>query len=315
MSKRIPRTTLEQWAVLATVVDEGGFAPAAEALGRSQSSVSYAIRQLQEQVPVAVLEPKGRRAELTEQGALLLRRARAVLDELRSVEALAASLARGWEPEIRVAVEIVFPPKLLLRVLDAFAPVAPATRVELVESVLSGTAEALLRRDVDLAIMGLPPPGFVGTPLMPIDFEAVAHPSHPLHALGRPVTKEDLKQHRQLVVRDSGSKRRIDSGWLGSEQRWTVSHIATSISILKSGLGFAWVPREHVWSELESGELKPLPLDEGGTRHAQLYLVHADRDASGPATHEFARVLLETCASECARRGKAAAARGGVAST
>jgi DNA-binding transcriptional LysR family regulator len=228
----------------------------------------------------------------------------AVLDELRSVEALAASLARGWEPEIRVAVEIIFPPQLLLRVLDVFAPLAPATRVELAKTVLSGTTEALLRREVDLAVMGQPPLGFVGTPLMPIDFVAVAHPSHPLHALGRPVTKEDLKAHRQLVVRDSGSKRRIDSGWLGSEQRWTVSHLATSIAILKSGLGFAWVPREHVWAELESGALKPPPLEEGGARHVQLYLVHADRDASGPAAHGFAHVLLETCASECAARGR-----------
>lgn len=308
MPGRIPRTTLEEWAVLAAVVDEGSFAAAAEALGRSQSSVSYAIGQLQEQLPVAVLETKGRRAVLTEQGALLLRRARAVLDELRSVEALAASLSRGWEPEIRIAVEIIFPPQLLLRVLDAFAPLAPSTRVELAETVLSGTTEALLRREVDLAIMGLPPPGFVGTPLMPIDFVAVAHPSHPLHALGRPVTKEDLKAHRQLVVRDSGSKRRIDSGWLGSEQRWTVSHMATSIAILKSGLGFAWVPLEHIWSELEKGELQRLPLEEGGTRHVQLYLVHADRDASGPATNEFARVLTETTAAECAARSRAGAA-------
>lgn len=302
MPGRIPRTTLEQWAVLAAVVDEGGFAAAADTLGRSQSSVSYAIRSLQEQLPVAVLEPQGRRAVLTEQGTLLLRRARAVLEELRSVEALAASLAGGWEAEIRIAVEIIFPPKLLLRALDAFAPLAPSTRVELAETVLSGTTEALLRREVELAIMGLPPPGFIGTPLMPIEFVAVAHPSHPLHALGRPVTKEDLKQHRQLVVRDSGSKRRVDSGWLGSEQRWTVSHLATSIAILKSGLGFAWVPLEHIWAELESGELRQVPLEEGGTRHVQLYLVHADRDASGPATNEFARVLVETTASECAAR-------------
>ena len=52
---RIPRTTLEQWAVLAAVVDEGGFAQAAAALHRSQSAVSYAVARLQEALDVPLL--------------------------------------------------------------------------------------------------------------------------------------------------------------------------------------------------------------------------------------------------------------------
>jgi len=39
----IPRTTLEQWRVLQAIVEYGGFAQAAEALHRSQSSISYTI--------------------------------------------------------------------------------------------------------------------------------------------------------------------------------------------------------------------------------------------------------------------------------
>ncbi|MGD8593829.1 MAG: LysR family transcriptional regulator, partial [Gammaproteobacteria bacterium] len=41
-----PKTTLEQWAVFTTVVDEGSFAKAAEALNKSQSAVSYIIGNL-----------------------------------------------------------------------------------------------------------------------------------------------------------------------------------------------------------------------------------------------------------------------------
>jgi DNA-binding transcriptional LysR family regulator len=306
MAVRLPRTTLEQWAVLGSVVDEGGFAAAAEVLGRSQSSVSYTIRQLQAQVPVALLESKGRRSQLTEQGAVLLRRARAVLADVSSVEALAASLAGGWEPEVRLAVDTIFPPELLLRALDAFAPVSRATRVELIEAVLSGTQEGLLRREVDLAITGLPPPGFLGAPLMPVEFVAVSSPSHPLQRLGRAITAQDLRAQRQLVVRDSGSRRRLDAGWLGAEERWTVTNRTTQIELLKHGLGFAWVPREYVWAELERGELQALPLAEGGTRRQEIYLVHADQDSAGPATRELARILMETCRAECERRRRSA---------
>lgn len=302
----LPKTSLEQWAVLAAVVDEGGFAAAAEALDRSQSAVSYAVQQLQAAVPVALTEHKGRRTVLTEAGATLLRRARAVLAELDGLEAVAASLAQGWEGEIRLAVDVVFPPALLYEALGAFGPVCRMTRVEVVESVLSGTTEALLRRDVDLAIVGQLPPGFLGTRLMAVEFIAVAHRSHRLHALGRAVTLEDLKRERQIVVRDSGSRRRIDAGWLGAEQRWTVSHVKTSIEMLKHGLGFAWIPREHIRAELDSGLLVPLPLVEGGGRSADLHLVYTDRDSAGPATRELARLLSAACERACAARARGA---------
>jgi DNA-binding transcriptional LysR family regulator len=301
MTSALPHTTAEQWAVLATVVDEHGFAPAGERLGRSQSAVSYAVQQLQSQLPVPLLDHSGRRARLTEAGETLLRRARGLIEDLKSLEALAARLAEGWETEIRIAVDIIFPPSLFYEALAAFGAICRNTRLEVVETVLSGTTEALLRREVDLAIVGPVPPGFLGARLMPIEFIAVAHPGHPLVALGRPLTLADLKGHRQIVVRDSGSKRRLDAGWLGAEERWTVSHLKTSIEMLKSGLGFAWVPREHIWAELEGGTLVPLPLTEGATRSAELHLVHTDRDSAGPATQALSRLLTETTARACAR--------------
>jgi len=297
MMKRLPRTTIDQWAVLAAVVDERGFAAAGEALSRSQSAVSYAIRQLETQLPIALLDHSGRRAELTPAGQTLLRRARAAIEELQRVEALATSLAAGWEGELRIAVDLVFPPTLLQAALARFGPRSQGTRVEVYESVLSGTTEALLRREVDLAIVGQLPPGFLGAYLMTAEFVAVAHPAHALHALGRPLTVEDLRRARQIVVRDSGSKRRVDAGWLGAEQRWTVSHITTSIELLKSGLGFAWIPSAHIQGELDDGRLVPLPLVEGGTRRVDLQLVHTDPDSAGPATREFAGILSALCAA------------------
>lgn len=292
MTIKLPRTTLEQWATLHAVVDRGGFEPAAEALSRSQSSVSYTLKRLQEQLPVAVLEQQGRRAVLTAAGEVILRRARAVLEEIHNLERLAATLAQGWESEVRVAVDIAFPPEPLLCSLATFSEQAPHTRVQLIESVLSGTCEALLHGDADLAVSGLVPPGFLGDPLTEVEFVAVAHRDHPLHALGRPLDDTDLKGHRQVVVRDTGVYRQIDTGWLGAEQRWTVSHLRTAIVTIQRGLAFAWVPRGYIVEELERGELVPLPLREGGSRHGTFYLVFADRDGAGPATRALASMLM-----------------------
>jgi DNA-binding transcriptional LysR family regulator len=68
MSDKLPRTTVEQWALLAAIVDRGGYAQAAEALHRSQSTVSYTVAKLQELLALPLLEIRGRKAELNEHG-------------------------------------------------------------------------------------------------------------------------------------------------------------------------------------------------------------------------------------------------------
>ena len=127
---------------------------------------------------------------------------------------------------------------------------------------------------------------------MRLRFISVAHPEHPLHQLGRELTLQDLRKHRHLIIRDTGSQRRSGS-WLGAEQSWTVSQKATSIHAAVMGLGFAWYPEDTVRGELERGELKPLPLREGGERWADLYLVFADRDYAGPGALRLAEIISE----------------------
>ncbi len=286
-----PRTTLDQWRVLQAVVDQGGFEAAAEQLNRSQSSVSYAVRQLEKQLPVALFERSGRKAELTDAGQALLTRARALVDEARGLERYAATLARGWEAEVTLAADIIAPPVFVMAALSAFSEAAPQTRVRVLETVLTGTTDAIVDRQADIALIAnQAPPGFLGEPLFAIEFVAVAHPAHPLHRLDRPVTDADLRTHRQIVIRDTGRQGR-DSGWLGSPQRWTVSHVQTSVAALEQGMGFAWIPRDIVADALAADRLRPLALEQGGSRRVTLHLVVVDPDAAGPAVHALADAL------------------------
>jgi len=92
----LPRSSLDHWAVLAAVVDKGGFGPAAAALHRSQSAVSYAIARLQRVLDVPLFSLEGRRAVLTGEGETLLKRARPLLRDLATLERLARSMKQGW---------------------------------------------------------------------------------------------------------------------------------------------------------------------------------------------------------------------------
>ncbi len=284
-----PRVTLDQWRTLQAVVDHGSFAQAAEILHRSQSSVSYTVARMQEQLGIPLLRIEGRKAVLTDAGEMLLRRSRQLVTQASQLEELAHHMEQGWEAEVRLVVDAAYPNARLIRALTEFMPKSRGCRVRLREEVLSGVEEILKDGTADLAITALDITGYLGAELGTVGFIAVAHANHPLHQLQRKLSVQDLQSQMQVVVRDSGQRQPRDAGWLGAEQRWTVGSLATSVAFVSSGLGFAWLPRHMIERELAEGILKPLPLIQGSIRRPQFYLYTNPDKPLGPAT----RILIE----------------------
>ncbi|AQQ69239.1 LysR family transcriptional regulator [Microbulbifer agarilyticus] len=288
------KVTLEQWRMFQAVVEYGGFSQAAEAVHKSQSSINHAVHKLQESLGIALLEVRGRKAELTDAGRVLLNRAGGLLNEAEALESVAESLAAGTEAQLRLAVDVLFDYDALLTAVERFAEVYPHTRLEIRETVLSGGEELLLQQEVDFILSARAPQGFVGEPLTRVKFLPVAHPDHPLHHLGRPVNREDLKATRQIVMRDSALKNRQDAGWLGSDERITVTNVHTSIDLIERGLGFAWLPEPRIRDSLCADRLLPLRTEEPWERDVMVYLFFADRDRAGPAANMLLSALRES---------------------
>lgn len=297
----VPHIALDQWRALIAVVDAGGYAQAAEALHKSQSAVTYAVQKIESRLGVRAFEIQGRKAVLTPTGQMLYRRALALVAEAGDLEQAARTLSAGWEAEIGVAAEVIFPPDLLIDCLARFGAESPQTRVEVIESVLGGTAEALLTGQADLAITPQIPPGFLGTTLLRQRLVAVAALSHPLHALGREVGLKDLRAHRHLTVRSTESTRDRRAVMIEVEQRWVFSSMASSIAAACAGYGFAWYPEERIARELADGRLQPLPMAGAEERFVELYLVLADPDFAGPGVRRLAEIIAQGVRDGCGR--------------
>jgi DNA-binding transcriptional LysR family regulator len=277
------KTTLEQWAVLASVVDEGGFAQAANALHRSQSAVSYAVGRLQEALGVPLLELDGRKSVLTPHGKTLLGRARSLLRDFDTLEAVARSLKQGWEPELKLVVDAAFPRTQLFAIVADLQRACPTTDIQLADAVLSGAEEAITERHADVVVSSRVPPGFLGDRLLDVEFVAVARSDHPLLRIDRSLTLDDLTRHVQAVVRDSGSTQRRDEGWLGADHRYTVSSMESSLGLVLAGLAFAWLPEHVLANYLRDGVLRRIPLAGGGSRMVTLHIVMVRPELAGPA--------------------------------
>ncbi|MEM7405054.1 MAG: LysR family transcriptional regulator [Pseudomonadota bacterium] len=283
--------TLEQWRAFVAVVEYGGFGAAAEQIGKSQSTVSHAVRRLEVQLGVTLVAPNGRGAAPTDAGRVLVQQARGLLRQAGRIAEAAGELAAGHEPEVRLVSDAVFPPRQVLAAVRDLERELKVPRIEVYDEVLSGAEDLLVRRAVDLAVVAHIPPGLLGDHLVSVPFVPVAAPDHPLSRSKVPVGVDELNRYRQVVVRDSGAYRRRDAGWLEPQQRLTVSHFRNSLEALDLGLAYAWLPEPYVAAHLLNGRLRELRLAEGGRRRVDLHLVFTDRSTAGPATVRLAELL------------------------
>ena len=268
---------------------------------RVKSSITYALQQLESQLGVRAFRIDGRKAVLTPTGQLLYRRARYLLDEAAQLERSAQRLSAGWEAELRVAVEVLYPTWLLLGCLNRYGRDDPDTRIEVIESVYRPPHRHVAEGATDSGdLRPKRPAGFTGEPLMRLRFILVAHPDHPLHKLRRKLSMRDLRPYRHLLVRET-SPDRSHVPPIDDTRRWTVSDMGTSIEAARSGYGFAFLPEYKILNELRAGTLKALPMD-GAERHAQLYLIFADGEHAGPGAQRLAEVIREQTAHECTQQ-------------
>jgi len=297
-----PKITLDQWRAFHAVVSYGGYAQAAKALSRSQSSISYNVQQLQIQLGFKLLEIHGRKAELTDVGLTLLTRAQHLLQQAQDIETFAASIEQGWETEIRLVVDSAFPPEILMHSLQRFSKRCPNTRVQLTEVVMSGAIDAINNNQAEIVIGSGIPGDYLEDVLIELKFLAVAHPDHYLHQLNRTLTENDLAQQTQVVIRDSGTQAQQDFGWLNAEDRWTVGSIEKAVHTICAGLGFGWLPTHSIQQQLNEGQLKALDLRSGSNYSAPLYLVFANKENPGPGTKLLAQIVRDTVASALTRK-------------
>lgn len=284
--------SLKQWRIFHAVVDCGGFAEAAKSLHLSQSTISYTVSKLQDQLGTPLLKIEGRKAMLTTEGRALLERSRNVLKEAVELETFARNLGQGWGEEVRLVVDHHFPVHLLTQALSRFTALGKGAAHVRLREVSSLQAEELLRDpNVDLAISERVPLGHLGEPLIEVEYIAVARPDHPLMLLDRDIAALDLVQHIQIDMGQGGAIERASAGNPKHMRRWMMSSFDTVVAAVCEGLGYAWLPRHRVQKWLEEGTLARLPLGEQRTYKSILYLIHGRPWCTTPAATRLAEVL------------------------
>lgn len=285
-------TTLDEWEALHAVVQCGGFARAAVQLSRSQSTVSYAIRRLEEHIGVRFFEHVGRNARLTETGRALLADVEPLLFGFVSLEQRACALASGGEAEICIAVDAIYPNDRLFAALATFAKFYPHVRVKLYQDSFISPTAVFANQRADLCIApGRMSHEYFCQPILNVRLVAVARADHPLMQATRKLTRGDLVKHLAVTI-VSGDGQMPQTQRLPHSQRYFPVHTVESwIDAVRSGLCFGWLPLYKIQPYLSTGELVRLPLAVGGEREHSVYLVYPDVQPTGKEQTALAHLL------------------------
>jgi DNA-binding transcriptional LysR family regulator len=252
--------TPDALAMLQAIDDAGSFAAAARALNLVPSALTYRVRQIEDALDVLLFDRSSRQARLTEAGAELLREGARLLTEIDAVANRVKRVATGWEPELTVAVDSIISRNTLMELCEAFFALNPPTRLKLREEALSGTLEALLSGQADLAIgVALEPGTHAGLQsqlLGSVAFVYAVAPHHPLAAAEEPLSDETLRAHRAVAVADSVRRGGgVSIGLLGGQDVFTVPGMPAKLQAQLRGLGAGFLPESLARPHIETGRL------------------------------------------------------------
>lgn len=254
--------------VFTAVAEAGSFSRAAELLFMSQPAVSKLVRELEQQVGLALLDRSARPVRLTEAGEVLLAHARRIfadesaaeraLDQLRELGA--GSLAVGASSTIGI---YLLPPAIA-----RFHRRHPRVRLFLDIGNTQQVVQHLRAATLDVAFVEGPVEGegLDVTPWRGDELVVVAPPDHPL-AAGEPVTLGRLLEE-PFVLREPGSGTRevIELALRERGAALSVTLELGSTEAIKravaAGMGLAIVSVATVTTELAAGGLRRLRVPE-----------------------------------------------------
>jgi len=254
MTKRQQRISLESLRLLDAIDRQGSFSNAAQELCVVTSSITHAIRNLEENLGLTLFDRSGQRARFTTKGRTLLESGRHLLARADAFDDEVQSIATGWEPRLTITVDQVVPIQPLMQQVKDFLEVAPQTSLNIRREAAAGSWEALASGRADL-IVGAPVAvhfgeGFESALMFETSYVLAVSVKHPLALHQGPVPHEQLAIHRAILVGDtSRAMPLLPYGLQDNRLRLSVPDPAAKLEAILMGLGCGFLT-SHVATPL-----------------------------------------------------------------
>jgi DNA-binding transcriptional LysR family regulator len=237
------------------VAEERHITRAARRLNMQQPPLSQQIRALETELGVALFIRGARGVELTVAGQTLLDEAYAILRAVGSAAARTRQAASGQLGKLSIGftTSAALHP-LVPRIIHAFRQDYPQVELDLHENAAADLTEAVMRRDIHVALLRVPvarPSGLAFLELLHEELLAVLPLGHRLLGRGGADGLElsELAQERFILVRRPGAPGIYQNLILACRAAGfepvvvaEVAHMLTNINLVAAGAGISVVP-------------------------------------------------------------------------
>ncbi len=287
--------TLDQLRVLQAIKETGSFRSASEVLHKAQSAISYAVKNLEDELNITILDREGYRSQFTKEGEAVCQKAKQIITKADELMILGKHLSAGKEVEIRLAINAICPLSDIIDVIKRFSQSNQLTRILLNLENLGGSIERLLDDDAEIALSEVMEwnENLESIPWTKIEFLPVAAADFPLAQINKPLDVSDMIKHVQIIVSDSSQHlEKKTVGVLKDGIHWTVNNFSLKKSLLLSGCGWGLMPKHIVLKELNQGYLTELNTKPFINMEVDFFLIRKKRPDFGPIStdlwHELA---------------------------
>lgn len=232
------------------VAEELSFSRAAQRLHLSQPPLSYAIRQLEDNLGVRLLRRSSRHVELTAAGAALHREARFLLQRSTEVRELVQRIDAGLQGQVKMGIVGSMLYRGLPAIIGRCRHLYPNVDITLAEMNSAEQIELVERGGLDVGFVHANPlpSGLESATLLSEPFVLCVPASHPL-AGGRSAGLADLAGDDFIFFARSASPSYYqlllslcqDAGFV-PRIRYEVRHWLSVVSLVAQGMGVAIVP-------------------------------------------------------------------------
>ena len=262
-----------------TILEVGSFQKAADKLGYTQSTVTFQIKQLEEELALKLFEKIGRRMELTQAGKDIMPYVDMILQGTEQISNYGKSLS-----EITGSLKLAIPDSILIYNMQAFTHEAPNVQL-IVNSIQSG--------EINPSIAD-------GTADIGINCEKDSYPDSVVHKkLGKykavlvasPFANNNLldfitphqRKPISLICNEPDGYYQLDMDKYLSEKDillnppMKVQSIEAVKRCVMNNLGIAVVPTYSIGEELKNGSLMPIKTELDEKSYNSFYIYHKNK--------------------------------------
>ncbi len=242
------------------VARSGSFTAAANQLHKVPSAVSYAVKQVEEELGVILFERHHRSVSLTPAGEHFVKQVRQLLSHLSDLKDDTKRVANGWQPTLSIALDnIVRADKLSNLIADFYRNFDNVELIIRIE-VFNGVWEAISTRRSDIAIgatTAIPVGGdYHFRDMGDIEWSFLVAKHHPLAQAEHPLTNDELVSYPAICLEDTSREIPKRITWLlENQRRLVVPDWIRAINCYREGLGIGYMPKHFAAPFVQSGAL------------------------------------------------------------